>query len=478
MPPDAPASRRPGRPARVGRRLLAARRARGLSRAALAGPELSAAFVRAVETGRHLPSRRAAGLLATRLGLDPAALPNPPAHPAAAPDLAALDEDVQYQLAVAKGLMNAAGGDAARAVLDAAVAPAGPDLAALPLATRYRYHRLRGLTFLRDRAPAAAGPDLARAFALAAALGDAQEVERVRNALGAAAYEQDLPARARRLHEEGVHAITAGRVKDLNLQVVIYSNLANACWALGDYTQAIAAYHEARALLDDVNNPERRGGIYWGLAQCHRARGELVRARLYAAEALRLYTAAGAPAEQAIAHMNLGEILIAEGDLAGAETELAAAEALLDATADPIALSMVYEQRTALAVARGDLAAAAAMAGRGLSLAARAYAQPAAGGADRPRANVVRTYARALAQAGQVAAARGHAADADAWFEAALAALAGAEYGETATEIRGRYAATLAARGAYAAAGTQYRLALRAVARLPHEAVAADAGSA
>ncbi len=104
------------------------------------------------------------------------------------------------------------------------------------------------------------------------------------------------------------HAIRRGVVKRLNLKLIIYTNLANDCWALGDLDQAIALYQESLDLLQDTTNSERRAGIYWGLSLAHKAKEDLVRAVLYGRQALEALEATGDARAVAQMRVNLAEI--------------------------------------------------------------------------------------------------------------------------------------------------------------------------
>jgi transcriptional regulator with XRE-family HTH domain len=249
----------------LGQRLREARHRLGLTQDEVAQPEFTKSYVSAVERGKARPSLKALELMSRRLGI-----PMPDLL-AVAPDmvdtldLAAVEEDVEYQLDLARRAIDTGLGSEALRLIAVAEETAGAALDELGAATRYRLSYLRALAYLRVGEASTAQRELTRTLDLAAELDDGGEAaERVRNLIGGAYCEQNLPQLAVEYHTRGVQAIQAGVVKDPNLQLLIYSNLANDYWALGDAQRAVAFYQEALKLLDRVSNLERQSGIDWG----------------------------------------------------------------------------------------------------------------------------------------------------------------------------------------------------------------------
>jgi len=444
----------------LGQRLRQARRARGLSQEALGQPEFTKSYISAIERGITRPSLKALEFLARQLAIPItdllSAIP-----PADEPDLAAIDAEVGFQLDHAKVLLNTQQGGEALRLLNTVAQQYAADLDRLALGTRYRLYRLRGVAYLREAEPGSARRELDLALSLARQLGDAQEVERVRNALGAVFYAQDMPGAALEQHLQCLHALHTGVVKDLNLRLSIYSNLANDYWALNDLTQAISIYHESLTFLDDVNNLERQAGIYWGLSLAYRSEGDLDRAKLYAARALPIYEAAHNWIAAAQMNYNLAAILIQRGEYPAAERLLDAAKTLLHGTAPPLFLSTLYEHYADLELQREHLPQAAEYAQQSVQLSAALWEQQAgqAPGEAAAQANTVRTYARALRIAGLVEERQGHPAAADTLFQRAVALVTPTGYKETAYDIEFTYAELLTARGEYQPAAAHYRAA-------------------
>jgi tetratricopeptide (TPR) repeat protein len=277
--------------------------------------------------------------------------------------------------------------------------------------------------------------------------------------IGAAFYQQDMPRLALEQHEQCLRAIHSGAVKDLNLRLNIYTNLANDYWASDDVEQAIGVYHESLKLLDDINNLERQSGIYWGLSLAYQKAGDLDRAKLYGAQALTIYEASNNLTSAARMSINLAAILIARQEFAEAERLLDRARTLLLPTGNEIALSMVYEHYAELELRRQQLPAAADYAAEGLKLSEGVFQQGLAADAQ-ARAHAIRTYARALRVAGLVAEAQGHPDVSDQRFAQAIDLVRDAP-DETARDIELAYADLLVARGAHEQASQHYRAALQ-----------------
>ncbi|HUS15327.1 MAG TPA: tetratricopeptide repeat protein [Chloroflexia bacterium] len=438
------------------------RHAHGLSQEALAQPEFTKSYVSAVERGLVRPSALALALLAKRLDRPVADLAALPVAVPPVPHLGALDEDLAYQLDYVKMLFHKNEIEAAGRLLETAAQEYAPFVSRMCVATHYRYHRLRALVQIRSNEPGSAVQELDYALPLAEQLGDPQEIARTRNALGCAYYAMDFPRRALDEHSQCLHAIYAGLVKDLTLRLNIYSNLANDYWALKDFAQAIRFYQEALPLADDVNSPERQGGIAWGLASSYRGMGNLDRAKLYAAQAVAFYEDGGGSSyEVAYMRYNLAAILIARDECAEAERLLDAAHAVLLTADQPLLLSTLYEHYADLADRRGHLADALEYARKSVALSSSVFAAAAEQLAkgQMARANTTRTYSRSLHLLGKLEERAGNPEAADACFARAFAALSATQYAETVDEIHIAYADLLTARGMHQRAAMHYRAA-------------------
>ena len=117
------------------------------------------------------------------------------------------------QLDQAHLLITTQRGDEALPIFHTLARQHGADLEAFSPETRARYHHLRGLAHLRAGEPTSARRDLDEALTLTQQLDDREEAERVRDALGAALYEQDLPQQALEHHRQGLRAVQDGSSK-------------------------------------------------------------------------------------------------------------------------------------------------------------------------------------------------------------------------------------------------------------------------
>jgi transcriptional regulator with XRE-family HTH domain len=446
----------------LGQRLREARHRLGLTQDDVAQPEFTKSYVSAVERGKARPSLKALELMSRRLGIPMPELLAVAPEAVETIDLAALAEDVEYQLDGARRAIDTGQGSEALRLIAVAEETAGDALDDLGAATRYRLSYLKALAYLRAGEAGAAQRELTQTLDLAAELDDGGEAaERVRNLIGGAYCEQNLPQLALEYHTRGVQAIQAGVVKDPNLQLLIYSNLANDYWALGDAQRAVAFYQEALKLLDRVGNMERQSGIYWGLSVAYKALGDVARAALYAQRAIGIYEAMANQTAAAQMSVNLAELLIDRGDYAAADAALARARPLLEAGGNALYLSALYQRYAALELARGRQAEAADYSARGVQLSEAVYQAQAGQGDPAARSHMLRTYIRALRMAGRVAEAQGDPATADARFTTALDLARDAELWEAAADLAYAYAELLTARGAHEQAGTYYRQAWR-----------------
>jgi transcriptional regulator with XRE-family HTH domain len=185
-----------------------------ITQEALAQPEFTKSYVSAVERGKARPSLKAVELLARRLEIPMSELLAAPTSDEGEPDLALLEEDFTYQLDYANRLIDTAHADEALRRLNAAERQHSAFLPQMSTQARFRLHYLRARAYVRLIEPATARTELATAMTLAQELEDPEAVERVRNLVGAAFYQQDMPRLALEQHQQGLHAIQTGVVKD------------------------------------------------------------------------------------------------------------------------------------------------------------------------------------------------------------------------------------------------------------------------
>ncbi len=450
-------------PKTLSARLCQARRARHMTQEELAAPQFSKRYVRAVERGKLQPSRPALEFLAQRLDISPAYLLAGTVAPVVLPDLRALEQDLAYQIDRARGEIDQSRAAAALPLLDSAEQEYAFCWQDISPTIRFRFYYARAAGYIRLALPEPARAVLARALPLTVFMAQgAEAAERVRNAMGATFYQQEQFGPALVLHSQCLQAIHSGIVKDLNLQLLIYTNVANDHLALGDPAAAGAAYKASLKLLEDVSNRERRAAACWGLSLAYKAQNDWRWARVYAAQALDLYAAAGNSVDHALMQINLAELHLERHEYDAAADLLEAARRFFSGPAgNSVHLSRAYEHLAALALGRADLALAAAHAEQSVRLSAAAWADATPPGA----AHIGRTYARALCIAGRVAARQGQVTQAQALFAQAVAIATHSGLGELLHEIRVQYAELLTTCGAHATATHYYQAATATVCR-------------
>src|SRR5579859_5754749 len=336
----------------IGERVREARRKRGLSQEAVAGPWLSKSYISGIERNRIRPSLKALQLVADRLEIPLRDLLSEPAPMSEAPRASALAA-LTYQLDHASWLLASAQGCQALRLLNETEARYRDQFTELSLYTRYRFYLLRACAQLRLKNTSSAHDDLEVAMPLAQQLADGvEDVERVRNLRGLIYYEQDMPHQALDHHADCLRALHAGHIQDLALQLAIYTNVANDYRALGDLAGAARIFNELLELATGTTSLEQQAGNYWSLSLVSQAREDLDRARLYADQALAILEAARNLTATAEAQVSLADMAIARNDLEEAEQLLQEARQTLPYTGGGLIGSALYERYAALELKR------------------------------------------------------------------------------------------------------------------------------
>jgi tetratricopeptide (TPR) repeat protein len=212
-------------PGSLAQQIRTARTQRGQSPADLAGPEFSPAYIAALERGAVPPSPPALAYLAARLDLPLPALAALPCPLTIAVDLPALEEDLRYQANCALRLIRDGQPNAGLELIAGAEAYAGPYLAALPAAWRYRLPFLRGRAYYQQAAFAQAEAALTAALALAAP--DPDALVQTANLLGAVLAQREHHEQALAQHLRCLHLVQTTPIADLNLRFSVYRNLVS-----------------------------------------------------------------------------------------------------------------------------------------------------------------------------------------------------------------------------------------------------------
>jgi tetratricopeptide (TPR) repeat protein len=292
-------------------------------------------------------------------------------------------------------------------------------------------------------------------------MSDGEAGEQVRNLIGTAFYQQEMPRLALEQHDQCLQAIRSGVVQDPSLRLSIYNNLANDYWALNEAKQAVGAYQEAQSLLAEVNNLERQAANYRELSAAQHAAGATERAAVYAERSRNISATVRNLVTAAQLSANLAALRIGQQEYGEAEPLLARAEALLQSTGNNLLRSTVYEHYATLALGRGALERATEYATQSLKLGEQAHQGLTAESDAQARTAAIRAYVRALRIAGLVEEQRGRPAKADTSFRRALALINDSVPAEIGSEIELTYAELLAARGAHEQASSHYRAAFR-----------------
>ena len=444
----------------LGRRLRHARLQMGLSQEALAGAEFTKGYVSALERGAVRPSLKALEVFARRLDMPISDFLVATAALEGKPDLEALAEDLHYQLNYANMLIHTHQLVEALQLIETVEQMAEPQREQLSPQLLYRIPYLQGMAHYYKGDPTAARPALEAALALVdqPSSRDTEDAARVRNLLGNTFYLQEQPQVALTYHEQCLRAVINGTVRDPNLRLSIYRNLANDYWARNDFKQAIATYQEALTLLDDYHDLERQAGIYWGLSMAYRANDEWDQAKRYATQALHIYAASSNRTAAAAICLNLAEILISDHEYVNAEHLLERAQKFLVGTDDRLLLSTLYQNYADLTAQQNQLDRAAEYAQLSCTIAEESSHEP-ANAATQIRANTLRTYTEALYTAARIEEQRGQFAEADRLFQQALKCIEQTGYEETIYKVAFSYAETLRARGAFEPAMEYYRIA-------------------
>jgi tetratricopeptide (TPR) repeat protein len=443
----------------LGQRIRKARRDLGITQQALASPRFTKAYVSAVERGAVRPSLKALEYFAQRLAVPVSELlgARPGAGSGLEPDLAALQEDLLYQVNYAKMLIRTDQVDEAFQVLadaEQGTLPYGDKLAP---SLRYLVPFTRARAYLQISDPEQARPELEEALKLAQ--GDEEATVRVRNLLGVVFYELEQPQLALEQHQQCLHGIHNG-VRDLNLRLSVYRNLANDYTLINQPSQAIGLYKEALTMLEDLGDLQRQAGVYWGLAEAYKTADNWALAKIYATRALSIYEAADDRSEAAQMCINLAEVLIGEGRFADAEQMLARAMDFLSGSGDRGRMSYLYQNYANLALQQGQLEKASEYAAQSIDH-AEAARRPLKDNDKRPWIESTRIYAEALHVAALVEEALGHTEAADDLFRRALEQIEQTTIEETIHAINLSYAEALHARGAHEQAIKYFRAAAR-----------------
>ncbi len=253
----------------LGERIRAARLERKMTQDELAKDTFSKSYVSAVELGKIHPSIKALRILARRLQL-------PASH-----FLETLEPDVETQLAELN--------------LDRAqllVTLGSRDSEALEILNNLDRERLNEqqsaeAVFMEGRLLSSLDNPTEALLKLEQAMAEFEEleqptwVERVRNLMGEIYFHQHKYVMAQEAHKTGLKAIKAGLVREPNLKLAIYANLARVLTALDMHDAARALFKEARQIANGAETPEVLVDTLWKIAKIYEEDGNLLEARQF-----------------------------------------------------------------------------------------------------------------------------------------------------------------------------------------------------
>jgi tetratricopeptide (TPR) repeat protein len=439
----------------LGQFIREARLGRGLSLDELGEPELSGHFIDALERGAVLPSHMALEALARHFGVPVTELLQVQAELEEEPDVAAFEEDLHLQLNYAKPLIDEHRTEEALELINTAERGVLPYMGHLSWQARYRIPYLRGRAYLPSGRLAEGQAELETALAYVGP--DLETVARVRNLLGVAHYLQGHPQQALAEHMAGLRAAEDGMVKELNLRLSIYGNLANTYWALNDFKEALSFYKECLRVLQDLNDVKRQAAVYWGMMMAYRALGDRIQAKICGLKALNIYEADRDASSMAYVYQNLAEMNIEDGQYEDAQRMLEHARKLLEGGDELVLLGILYQDFASLARAQGQLDQAAEYAAQAVVF-GEASCNKIPSHYMQTIGAALRSYAEALHIAAQIEEERNNPDAADRLFKEAVAKIQQTSFEETRNEIIFSYAEWLQKRGAYELATQYYQM--------------------
>ena len=373
----------------LGNKIRELRTARGMTQAALAGPDFSKGFISLLETGRTRASLRAAQILAGRLGVEVTDLMSAPTTDRL---------DLEFMLLRAEQELR---GGQPKTALDIAAKWTSKASGIL----RARFQRLQARALIetaRTRDAVKLLDDAIRAFRT---LGAKEFVARTLYDLARAHARVGAIGEAVRNALQAEQAIERGDVIDRTLELDIHQFLAGMYYIQGDLPSSQIRGERARAMTEDIADPAALARLYGALSLTRYEEGDKEAALAYARKAVEAHDTLGQHEKVAETWNTLGWLFIKREQYAKAAEALDTAEALADEY-------RMERMKPFLTLNRAAIAH-----GRGQHREARELAEVAAKTTDsRLRARALLLVARAMDSAG------GSLADVRRAFDNAIAA--------------------------------------------------------
>ncbi len=257
----------------LGQRIKAARKACGLTQAALSAPDLSASYISMLEHDKVRPSLATLRILADRLRQPLVTFLDSPPPPA---------EQAVVILGRADSLLRQHRFTEAAEAFDAA-APAARESGDPILPLRAALGLGQALAGLRQFD--LAEPHLTRAQALAEASGQSAWIGAVANALGFLAFRARRFPQAREIFQAGVDRLRVGEGDEPETLGKLLSNLGRVYVELGLPAQAMQCLHDASALLSRAADPAHRALLLFNLGIASEQQRSYAQAQAYLEQA-------------------------------------------------------------------------------------------------------------------------------------------------------------------------------------------------
>lgn len=206
------------------------------------------------------------------------------------------------------------------------------------------FYRVRGHALLQLRRFAEAGPDLERSLALFEALGSEHvlQIEIVRNLIGLSLYRQNRIKEALKHHQRCLEAVIQGQITNPRYCLMLFANLANEYYLLGNCNLALSIYkNDALPLAEQGEDDLLVASIFWGASQAFQEMGEAGQAVIYMDRSVKLYKKHQAWPLVAQALDQLGVILMRREDYKLAGEVLTEALNLAQSLDEPRALAFI-----------------------------------------------------------------------------------------------------------------------------------------
>ncbi|MDQ6662721.1 MAG: tetratricopeptide repeat protein [Chloroflexota bacterium] len=414
--------------ARVGSNIREVRTRLSMTQSQLASPEFSISYISAIERGKIRPSLKALSVLARRLDVPLTFLLE--GSPSGASEARAVgyspadsgpDQKIDIDLLQARIFVQQRDFEHAQELL----APIQEERITTDQA--YQLFLLRGEIHLGLNQYQEAVVDLRSAVTQGENMGDSEYTERARNLLGKAYYFLYNYTLAAEHHQRCKTAIESGQISDPVFALEVFSNLANDHFRLRELDEAVACYHRALELFDNMERDSKSFALkYMDISQKYKTAGKLNMARDYAMRSLALYQMRDEQRLAGLTHQYLGKTLERQDDLTGAEQEYRRALTIEREIDDAVASSSCHTALAELLLKRGDLAGAEKEAQQALEFA------KASGDAQ--------TQGQALIALAQLRHNAKDYAGADTFFKEALALLDSSHSHEIAAAAYFRYA--------------------------------------